>query len=189
MRGERIKVRGWKRAVTRRALIRLAGEYDRAYRGGEWFRREIQLKRLIAARRRKGLPFLSLEILHTLARWKSPRILPLIRRNSPLAVRTAARLAAAAGDEVSRLRALLTLQGVGVPMASVVLHFTFPNRYPVMDVHVRAALPRLRVRERVSNSPDGWVRFCVALRRLSSRYRVSLRTLDKALWMLGGNAE
>jgi len=140
---------------------------------------------LIAARRRAGLPFLTLTVLQALARWKSPRILPLVRRNSPLAVQKAARRAAAAADEASRLGALLALRGVGIPMASVVLHFAFPNRYPVFDVNVLAALPRLGVRKRVPASPEGWVRLCVTLRRLSLRYRISLRTLDKALWKLG----
>lgn len=174
-----------KRAVTRRALVRLARQYDRDYRESAWFRRETRLKRAIAARRRRGRPFLTPDILEALARWKSPRILPLIRRNSPLAVRRAARLAMAASDEVSRLEALLALHGVGVPLASVILHFTFPNRYPVLDVNVLAALPRLGLRDRVSKSPAGWDRLCAAVRRLHSRYRLSLRTLDKALWMLG----
>jgi hypothetical protein len=174
-----------KRAVNRRALINLARQYDLAYRESAWFRREIRLKRAIAARRRRGQPFLTPAILETLARWKSPRILPLVRRNSPLAIRRAARLAAAAGDEASRLETLLVLRGVGIPLASVILHFTFPNRYPVLDANVLAALPRLGLRDRVSKSPAGWVRLCAAVRRLRSRYRLSLRTLDKALWILG----
>ena len=174
-----------KLTVNRRALISLAREYDLDYRRSVWFGRETRLKRAIAARRRRGRPFLTPDILEALARWKSPRILPLIRRNSPLAVRRAARLAMAASGEVSRLKALLALRGVGVPLASVILHFTFPNRYPVLDVNVLAALPRLGLRDRVSKSPAGWVRLCAAVRRLRSRHRLSLRTLDKALWILG----
>jgi hypothetical protein len=73
-------------------------------------------------------------------------------------------------------------------MASVILHFTFPNRYPVLDVNVLAALPCLGLRERIPNSPTGWVRLCVKLRQLRSYYRVPLRALDKALWMLGREA-
>ena len=166
----------------------MAREYDHGYRGSQWFRGEARLKRAIAARRRSGRPFLTLAILEALARWKSPRILPLIRRNSPLAVRQAARLVQAARDEAARLGALLALRGVGIPVASVVLHFAFPNRYPVLDVNVLAALQRLGVRERFPNTPEGWLRFCAELRRLRSRYRVSLRTLDKALWMLGSQS-
>jgi hypothetical protein len=174
--------------VNRRVLTRLAREYDQGYRGSQWFRREAALKRAIAARRRRGRPFLTLAILEALASWKSPRILPLIRRNSPLAVRRAARLVQAARDEAARLGALLALRGVGLPVASVILHFAFPNRYPVLDVNVLAALQRLGVRERFPNTPEGWLRFCTEVRRLRLRYRVSLRTLDKALWMLGSQS-
>jgi hypothetical protein len=171
--------------VNRRVLLRLAREYDRGYRGSEWFRKETHLKRAIAARWRMGRPVLNRAILEALARWKSPRILPLIRKNSPAAISRAARRAVATGDEMSRLGALLALHGVGMPMASVILHFTFPNRYPVLDVNVLAALRRLGARESFPKSPEGWVRFCGALRRLRSHYRLSLRTLDKALWVLG----
>ncbi len=55
----------------------------------------------------------------------------------------------------------------------------------VYDVRVRAALRRLEVRERFPPTPAGWARYVRRLRRLARRYRVSLRTLDKALWRLG----
>jgi hypothetical protein len=58
----------------------------------------------------------------------------------------------------------------------------------VLDVNVLAALQRLGLREGFPNTPDGWIRLCAELRRLRSDYRVSLRTLDKALWMLGRDA-
>ena len=72
-------------------------------------------------------------------------------------------------------------------VASVVLHFADPGRYPVYDVRVRAALRRAGVRQRFPPTPAGWVAYAVTLRALAARYGVSLRTLDKALWRLGGD--
>ncbi len=43
----------------------------------------------------------------------------------------------------------------------------------------------MEVRERFPPTPAGWARYVRRLRRLARRYRVSLRTLDKALWRLG----
>ena len=81
---------------------------------------------------------------------------------------------------------LLGLPGVGVAVASVVLHFADPRRYPIYDVRVRAALRRVGVRRRFPPTPHGWEAYVRTLRALAVRHRVSLRTLDKALWGLGG---
>jgi hypothetical protein len=81
---------------------------------------------------------------------------------------------------------LLGLRGVGVAVASVILHFGEPARHPIYDVRVRAALRRAGVRRRFSPTPAGWAAYAATLRALARRRRVSLRTLDKALWRLGG---
>jgi len=71
-------------------------------------------------------------------------------------------------------------------VASVALHFAEPARYPLYDVRVRTALRRLGIRERFPPTPAGWTAYLRCLRRLARRWRVSLRTLDKALWLAGG---
>jgi hypothetical protein len=91
-----------------------------------------------------------------------------------------------ARDDAVRLHVLLGLRGVGVAVASVILHFSDPARYPIYDVRVRAALRRLGVRHRFQPTGAGWVAYAAVLRQLARRHRVSLRTLDKALWRLGG---
>jgi hypothetical protein len=75
---------------------------------------------------------------------------------------------------------------VGIAVASVVLHFALPARYPVWDVRVRAALGGLGRRRPFPPTSAGWVAYAACLRALARRHRVSLRTLDKALWQLGG---
>ena len=85
-----------------------------------------------------------------------------------------------------RLRVLMGLPGVGVAVASVVLHFADPDRYPIYDVRVRTALRRVGVKRRFPPTASGWALYAAVLRELAVRHRVSLRTLDKALWRLGG---
>ena len=77
------------------------------------------------------------------------------------------------------MEALLALDGVGVPTASTLLYFVFPDRYPILDVR---ALESLGVRPRSVYPVAFWLEYLTACRELSERYGVDLRTLDKALW-------
>jgi len=91
-----------------------------------------------------------------------------------------------ARSDAARLGVLLGLRGVGVAVASVILHFGDPTRHPIYDVRVRAALRRIGIRRRFAPTAAGWAEYAAVLRVLGTRHRVSLRTLDKALWRLGG---
>jgi hypothetical protein len=115
-----------------------------------------------------------------LCEWKSPRSRPLVAANGPAAVRTATRVALAAGNaDRERIEALLSLRGVGMPTASVLLHFAIPDRYPILDVR---ALESLGVTGRTGYPVAFWLAYLEACRALAARSGVSLRTLDKALW-------
>jgi hypothetical protein len=93
-----------------------------------------------------------------------------------------------ARSDAMRLGVLLGLRGVGVAVASVVLHFADPTRYPIYDVRVRAALRRIGVRRPFPPTATGWAAYAAVLREIAARHRVSLRTLDKALWRLGASS-
>ncbi len=77
------------------------------------------------------------------------------------------------------MEALLELEGVGVPTASTLLYFAFPDAYPILDVR---ALESLGVKPRSQYPVSLWLGYLGACRELAARCGVSLRTLDKALW-------
>jgi hypothetical protein len=77
------------------------------------------------------------------------------------------------------MEALLELAGVGVPTASTLLYFVFPEDYPILDIR---ALESLGVRPRSAYPVGFWLDYLAACRALAGRYGVELRTLDKALW-------
>ena len=52
------------------------------------------------------------------------------------------------------MEALLTLTGVGVPTASTLLYFAFPDAYPVLDVRALESLGVKRARS--IRSASGW---------------------------------
>ena len=111
--------------------------------------------------------------------WKTVRSRPKVAANTEAAVVDATRRALAAVDEPSRIAALLELEGVGVPTASTLLYFAFPDDYPILDVR---ALESLGVKPRSTYPVSFWLEYLETCRDLSRRAGVSIRTLDKALW-------
>jgi hypothetical protein len=111
--------------------------------------------------------------------WKTPRSRPRIASNAEAAVLQLTRCALATADEETRMNALLGLSGVGVPTASVLLYAVLPEDYPILDVR---ALESLGVKPRSQYSIVFWLEYLSACRELARRYRVAIRTLDKALW-------
>jgi hypothetical protein len=114
-----------------------------------------------------------------LCAWKTPRSRPKVAANTEAAVLEATGTALATTDEDTRISALLGLEGVGVPTASTLLYFAFPEDYPILDVR---ALDSLGVRPRSQYPVSFWLQYVGFCRELARRYGVSLRTLDKALW-------
>lgn len=64
-------------------------------------------------------------------------------------------------------------------MASVILHFAFPERYPIIDVRVMRA-----VGEPAHYSFNRWIKYAECSRRAADAMGVSIRELDRALWVL-----
>ena len=111
--------------------------------------------------------------------WKTVRSRPKVAANTEAAVVDATRRALSAGDEATRIGALLELEGVGVPTASTLLYFAFPDDYPIVDIR---ALESLGVKPRSTYPVSFWLEYLGACRELARTAGVSLRTLDKALW-------
>jgi len=112
--------------------------------------------------------------------WKTERSAPLVQGNSTATVEAATRASFAAGDdEAERIECLLTLEGVGVPTASALLHFAFPEDYPILDVR---ALESLGHKGRSVYPVSFWEQYVHACRELAAEHGVSIRELDKALW-------
>ncbi len=112
-------------------------------------------------------------------RWKTPRSTPRVAANKPKAVARQTGRAFATNDEAVRMQALLELAGVGVPTASTLLFFVFPDAYPILDVR---ALESLGVKPRSQYPVSFWLAYLDTCRALASRHEVDIRALDKALW-------
>ena len=112
-------------------------------------------------------------------RWKSKRPGARPERNTARAVEDATRVALAdSSTERERMKALLSLDGVGWPTASVLLHLAYPERYPILDWRALHALgidqPRYSFR-----FWEAYVRSWVPLMEQSG---LDGRSFDQALW-------
>lgn len=150
-------------------IVPLAGRFPASDDG-----RQLDLG---AAARRRGYYTRAEFIL--ICAWKTVRSRPRVATNTATEVRHATARAFAAEDEVTRITTLLELHGVGMPTASTLLYVAFPDDYPILDVR---ALESLGVTSRTHYSVGFWLAYLHACRELAHEHRVTLRTLDKALW-------
>ena len=142
-----------------------------------------ELCRRLRPARARG--YLTRKELILVCRWKSTRALGQITRNSPARVVSMTRLAFKARTEIEKIEQLMTLRGVGVPMASALLMLTFPRLYPVLDIRVWQVLYAMKA---VTDNPGGvgftgrhWVCYLDLLRRLARKLGVRPRAAERAL--------
>ena len=135
------------------------------------------VQRLVAGVKKRR--HLSLPELEALCRWKSARPLARIRSNTPAEVEEITRWAFASSIERVRIEALLLLNGVSWPMASAILHWFHHDPYPVIDVRALWSLGRSVPS---SYTFPFWWQYVVTCRKLSIRFRMPMRAIDRALW-------
>ena len=123
--------------------------------------------------------FLLKEEFLAVCRWKSPRSQPRCQTNSPSFIREVTHVALSIAEERLTIEVLTLLDGVSWPTASVILHFFHSDAYPILDVR---ALESLGVKKAVKYDFAFWREYVHCCCRLSKRCKVSMRTLDRALW-------
>jgi hypothetical protein len=113
--------------------------------------------------------------------WKSARIAGLIEENSPSAVAKALRFATdKRTSEKWAIETLCELKGVGIPVASAILTMVYPDRYTIIDFRALKALGIQRGAG--EETADFYLEYLQGCRSLARDYKISLRTLDRALW-------
>ena len=170
--------------LCREFVERWAGQFDAEfppkYRQGE-----TQLKAWLQAQLREGRPYLDKPHFVDIARWKSSLPLRHYESNDDDLVQEVTALAFARRKDDLRLRLLTLLNGVKVPVASTLLHFAFPDRYPIMDFRAVTTLTRFGLWTQPTRSwfdVEDWQVYVRLMRQHATRLDVTLRELDKALW-------
>jgi len=111
--------------------------------------------------------------------WKTPRQRKRYESNDELTVREVAQFSFRTKSEKARIESLFVLEGVGYPVASAILHFAFPNIYPILDFRV---LESLGIPQPNNYDFDFWQKYCKRVWEISEKTGESIRTIDKTLW-------
>jgi hypothetical protein len=142
--------------------------------------KENRLKNLVRDRFDQGDYYLSKQLFLEIAAWKTPRQRSNYESNVPTLVAEATNIAfGVAKNERIRIEILTLLAGVSYPVASTLLHFAFPERYPILDFR---AIWSLGLEQPSFYSFNFWWHFVKRMHEESRKLKVSIRDLDKALW-------
>jgi hypothetical protein len=118
--------------------------------------------------------------------WKSTRTKTLVRTNPQEHIRDVTRLAFSSRESL-RVPLLCILNGVRVPTASAILTVWQPNEYTVYDVRVCDAMlslsHKLLTDQIVEDARKSYSKYRDVARKIAIELQVSLRDLDKTLWM------
>jgi hypothetical protein len=119
------------------------------------------------------------EALLTIFEWKTGgRGRSRLKKNSDQEIADALKLATIAKTDRAALAVLMGLNGIGVPVASAILTAIDPTRFTIVDFR---ALESLNA-EKADITIDFYLAYLEECRRLARENKVSLRTLDQALW-------
>jgi thermostable 8-oxoguanine DNA glycosylase len=84
--------------------------------------------------------------------------------------------------EHCKLPILDDLYGIGIPVASTILHFIYPSSFPIMDIRVTEVLyysGYLNAKSRTQNNYDNFRRIIL---NIAQQTKCPLREIDKALF-------
>lgn len=110
------------------------------------------------------------------------------RSNEEATVNEALEEALTADSVIESVKTLRSIAGVQVPMASAFLLFMDPAAYTVIDQKAWTVLREFGYlsNEHDNHSTEQYLLYLGTCRSLATEYDVSLRDLDRALWMIGG---
>ena len=144
---------------------------------------EKAIKQLLPATKRH---YLDKSDLVLICRWKSPRAIRHIERNTEQTITKITKAAFKTRSERKKLELLTELKGVSVPMASSILMLTNPQRYGVIDIRVWQLLYKMGS---VSKNAGGvgfdfkqWYRFLILIRYFAKKFNVKARDIERTLF-------
>lgn len=155
-------------------------KYDGKYKGTDDECVEKELKKWLSKYR-----YLTREKFIKLGLWKSkrPRRHYKNSKNTDKFVKKVTSFAFKTNNERKRIESLLSvnggIKGVSWPVASVILHFSFPEKYPILDYRV---IWSLGWKQPENYNFEFWQKYVRELKSLARKFNLPLRTIDKALW-------
>lgn len=176
-------------ALSRELIIEQAKRYEQVVSDEHYHEEEKQLKRLPTVFTNHSWKWNDLEWI---VRWKTPRSIGYFNRNDPDTVDEVLERVLETSSTRRKIRLLMELSGIRVKMASAFLLFMNPEEYTVIDWRAANVLTDEGILNRTISddaSIDEYMEYLRACRSKAEQLDVSLRELDRALWVLGENHE
>lgn len=162
--------------IKKDQIIQYSKKYDLRMKGTTDELVEKDIKEWFSQHR-----YLNRKNLIKLGRWKSPRALNHYKSeiNTNKRIRELTSFALLSKDEYIRIMCPQFLKGVSWGVASVILHFAYPNKYSIIDFRAVWTLgweqPRIY-------TFDYWMKYTNFIRNLAKGTGITIREIDKALW-------
>lgn len=125
---------------------------------------------------------LSKETFINILHWKSPRVKGIVRLNE-FYIYEKGITDAYNAEEEQKLRILLRLYGIGTPVGSTILHFVYPDSFPIIDIRTAETL---HYAGRIESSLTGFAHYtpfrAEILKIARKNPGFSLREIDRALF-------
>jgi hypothetical protein len=125
--------------------------------------------------------YLTKDQLAAIGEWKSQRIRKHIAKNDEAFVAEVTKAAFASKHPAFQIEVLTLLKGVGWPTASVILHFFFPEPFPILDFRALYSINCEHIEPKDYNF-SFWQEYVSFFRKILKETDVDKRTLDRALW-------
>ena len=168
--------------IDKSFVLKWSRVYDDRFSGGTAESEEKAISEWLL--KQKEPKYLNKDYFVRLGRWKSARVTKHYKANSNNEITELTRTAFVISDELLKLKLLLTLNGVGVPVASTILYYLQPHKFPIFDYHCRNVLAEagLWERDKKDATDKAWLDYIKIMRELANQLSVSLRDLDKAMF-------
>ncbi|KKS96763.1 hypothetical protein A3B05_00035 [Candidatus Giovannonibacteria bacterium RIFCSPLOWO2_01_FULL_43_160] len=160
--------------INKETIKEYANRYDRRSKGTDDEIAANEITKWFKTHR-----YLDKERFMRVALWKSKRPQRHYASNDNAIVKEITQFSLATKNEEVRLKVLFAINGVSYPIASVILHFAFPDKYPILDFRV---IWSLGIKQPKSYNFAFWQKYCDNVRDISKEMGESIRTVDKALW-------
>ena len=176
-------------SIDRYFVLKWSYIYDKRFEGGKAGSEEKAIREWLSTQ--EDPKYLDKEYFVRLGKWKSARATKHYKSNNSKNVIDITREAFIATNDLVKLKLLMTLNGVGVPVASTILHYLQPNQFPIFDYHCRNVLDEagLWKRDKKDATDKAWLDYIKTMRELANKLGVSLRELDKAMFAYDKRAE
>lgn len=125
--------------------------------------------------------FISKGLFKDIIYWKSPRLMGIVKFNEFNVYKNII-LETIKIKETEKIHRIVSLYGIWVPTGSTILHYIYPNKFPICDVRTLEALKYLGYIDNCHKSCKQYNVFKDILNGLSKDTCRSLRDIDMALF-------